>query len=180
MSLLHKKENVSSYDYTNFHYMSPYALSKYISEILCSLYKIPTTIVRFSTLFYKDRSRDGLSRLIYDAVKDRKITIFNNGEAKRDFLPLDIAFQYIVKLLRNKEYMGKTLNIVSGKETNFKDIADFLNMKIKDLIIENKALKSSGNVPTNFNCEDICSLGRIKFDLFGKMDDYLKELLKEK
>ncbi len=180
MSLLQKKKNISSYDYNNFNNMSPYALSKYISEILCLICKIPVTVVRFSTLFYKDQSRDGLSKLIYDAVKKRKITIFNNGEAKRDFLPLDIAAQYIVKLLKNKKHMGETLNIVSGKETSFKDIADFLNMKIRDLIIEDKTLKSSDNVPTNFNCEDICSLGRIKFDLFGEVDDYHKELLREK
>jgi len=176
MSLLQKKQNILPNDYVNFRDMSDYALSKYISETICSRYRIPTTIVRFSTLFYKNPIKDGLSRLVYDAVKNNKITLFNNGVAKRDFLPLDVAAQYVAKLIGKEKFFGRTLNIVSGKETKFRDIADFLKIRINNLIIENKDLELVNNVPTNFNCDDICLLGKIEFDLFKKIDEYIQEL----
>lgn len=176
-SILQKKQNILLDDYLNFRDMTDYALSKYISETICSRYRIPITIVRFSTLFYKNPTKDGLSKLVYDAVKNKKITIYNNGVAKRDFLPLDIAAQYIVKLISKAKFFGKTLNIVSGKETRFKDISDFLKIRIRDLVIENKDSESVDNVPTNFNCSDICSLGENNFDLFEKIDKYIQELL---
>ena len=110
MSLLQK--NILPDDYLNFRDMTDYALSKYVLEILCSRYRIPITLVRFSALFYKNPARDELSKLVYNAVKNNKITIYNNGVAKRDFIPLDIATQYVVKLIGKKNFFGKTLNIV--------------------------------------------------------------------
>ena len=105
MSLLQKKQNILPDGYLDFRDMTDYALSKYVSEILCSRYRIPITIVRFSTLFYKNPTRDGLSKLVFDAVKNNKITIYNNGVAKRDFLPLDVAARYIVKLIGKEEFL---------------------------------------------------------------------------
>jgi len=180
MSLLQKKQNILPDDYLNFRDMTDYALSKYISEILCSRYRIPIIVVRFSTLFYKDPTRDGLSKLVYDAVKNNKITIYNNGVAKRDFLPLDIAVRYVVKLIGKEKFFGRTLNIVSGRETSFQDIADFLKIRVNNLIIEKKDLELVDNVPTNFNCDDIYSLGKVKFDLFKKIDGYIQEFLEGK
>lgn len=180
MSLLRKKQNILPDDYIDFRDMTDYALSKYISEIICSRYRISIIMVRFSTLFYKNPTKDGLSKLVYDAVKNNKITLFNNGIAKRDFLPLDIAAQYVVKLIGKEKFFGRTLNIVSGKETSFRDIADFLKIKINDLMIENKDLEMVDNVPADFNCDDIYSLGKIEFDLFKKIDDYIQELLEGK
>ena len=179
MSLLQKKQNILPNNYINFRGMTNYALSKYISEIICSRYKIPITVVRFSTLFYRDPIKDGLSRLVYNAVKNNKITIYNNGIAKRDFLPLDIAAQYIVQLIGKEKFFGRTLNIVSGKETSFRDIADFLKSRVNDLLIENKILELVNNVPTNFKCNYIYALRKIEFDLFEKINEYIQKLLEE-
>ena len=179
MSLLQKKQHILPNDYLDFRDMTDYALSKYISEIICSHYSIPITVVRFSTLFYRDPSRDGLSKLVYEGVKNKKITIYNNGVAKRNFLPLDVAVQYVVKLIGKEKFFGKTLNIVSGQETNFRDISNFLKFKIKDLKIENKDLELIDNVPTKFNCDDILFLGAIEFDLFEKINEYIQELLEK-
>jgi len=176
MSVLQKKQNVLPNDYLDFADMSDYALSKYITETICAHYKMRITIVRFSTLFYKNPTKDGLSKLVYDGVKNRKITIYNKGIAKRDFLPLDIAAQYVVKLIGKEKFFGKTLNIVSGKERTFGEIADFLKSRISDLIVENRDLDLVDNVPTNFDCGDIRSLGEINFDLFKKIDEYIREL----
>lgn len=176
MSVLQKKQNVLPNDYLDFADMSDYALSKCITETICSHYGMRITIVRFSTLFYKNPTKDGLSKLVYDGVKNRKIIIYHKGIAKRDFLPLDIAAQYVVKLIGKEKFFGKTLNIVSGKERSFGEIADFLKSRISDLIVENRDLELVDNVPTNFDCGDIRSLGEINFDLFQKIGEYTREL----
>jgi len=176
MSLLRKKHRVTARDYLDFWEMTDYALSKYISEILCSRTGIPTTVVRFSTLFCRNPARDGLSRLVFDAVTQKKITILNNGMAKRDFLPLDIATRYVARMLGDKSLFGRTLNIVSGKETSFREIADFLSSKINSLEIEDLQKQQVDSVPTDFVTEDIRSLGVIDFDLFDRIEEYRKSL----
>lgn len=99
--------------------------------------------------------------------------------AKRDFIPLDIATQYAVKLIGKEIFFGETLNIIFGREISFRNITDFLKIKVNNLIIENKDLELVDNIPTNFNCDDIYSLGEIKFDLFKKIDEYIQELLEK-
>jgi nucleoside-diphosphate-sugar epimerase len=176
MSLLRKKPKVVARDYLEFWEMTDYALSKYISEILCSRAGIPTTVVRFSTLFCRNPDRDGLSRLVFDAVTQKKITILNNGTAKRDFLPLDIAARYVARMLGDESLFGETLNIVSGMETSFREIADFLSSKISSLEIEDLQKQQSDSVPTDFSTEYIRSLGVIDFDLFERIGEYWRSL----
>lgn len=176
MSVLKKKPKVTSRDYLEFWEMTDYALSKYISEILCARTRIPTTVVRFSTLFYRDPMRDGLSRLVFDAVNQKKITIFDNGMSKRDFLPLDIAAKYVVKILGNESLYGRTLNVVSGRETSFREIADFLSSKMSSLEIQDLPTQPLDSVPTDFGTQDISLLGEIKFDLFEEIEKYRKLL----
>lgn len=179
MSLLKKKKDIVNYDYANFRDMTDYAVSKYISEIICSRYRyrIPITILRFSTIFFKDPIKDGLSKLVCDAVINKKITIYNNGEAKRDFIPLDIAVKYVKKVILNEKFYGKTLNIVSGTETSFKCVANFLDEKIEDLKIHDYVVDLNDNVPINFNTSYINMLGEIEFELFDEIYLFLKSLV---
>ena len=177
MSLLRKKPKVTSRDYLEFWEMTDYALSKYISEILCARIRIPTTVVRFSTLFCRDPMRDGLSRLVFDAVSQKKITIFDNGMSRRDFLPLDIAAKYVVKMLGNESLYGRTLNVVSGRETSFLEIARFLSSKMSSLEIQDLPTQPLDSIPADFGTEDISLLGEIKFDLFEEIEKYRKSLL---
>ncbi len=176
MSILRKKNKVAARDYLEFWEMTDYALSKYISEILCSRSGISTTVVRFSTLFCRNPARDGLSRLVFDAVTQKKITILNNGKAKRDYIPLDIATGYVTRILGDESLFGRTLNIVSGKETSFREIADFLSSKISPLEIEDLQKQQVDCVPTDFDAEDIRSLGMIDFDLYDRIEEYKNSL----
>jgi nucleoside-diphosphate-sugar epimerase len=177
MSLLRKKTKVKSRDYLEFWEMTDYAVSKYISEILCSRTRTPTTVVRFSTLFWRDPMRDGLSRLVFDAVNQKKITIFDNGMSRRDFLPLNIAAKYVAKMLGNESLYGRTLNVASGRETSFREIANFLSSKMSSLEVQDLPTQPLDSVPTDFGTEDISLLGEIKFDLFEEIERYRKSLL---
>lgn len=176
MSLLKTKQSVSSKEYLDFEYMSDYAITKYLSEIIFPRYRIPFTIIRFPTLFYKNPVRDGLSKLISDAVRYNNLTIYNSGLAKRDFLPLDIAAQYVAKLVGNKYFYNKTLNIISGEEISFKEIVEFLKSRVAGLEIKNEKFENIKDVPSSFNNEDIISIGKIPFDIFEKIDEYITEL----
>lgn len=176
MSLLQDRYKIKPDSYLDFKEMSDYALSKYIAETLCSRYNaLPLTIVRFSTLFFKDPKRDGLSKLIRDAVRTNTITLYNDGSATRDFLPVNVAALYVKTLAGNKRYYGRTLNVASCRETTFKEIARYLHTQIPNLKIENRTLELNQRVPSNFDCADMRPL-KVDFDLFSEIAQYIREL----
>lgn len=161
--------------------MTPYAYSKYLAETYCRLYPLKKYVcVRFPTLFYKDYKKDGLSKLIYDAVKFKTITLYNKGCAKRDFLPLDTAVQYVHKMMNNFSKCNHIMNIVSAKQTSFSEIASHLKRRIPDISILNKDLPSSPPILSSFSDESIRKLGRIRFSLEKDVDDYIEKLISNK
>lgn len=179
MSLLRNKKSVSAHDYLDLKEMTDYALSKYLMEAVCSRYKMPITIVRFSTLFYRNPIRDGLSKMIFDAVNKKRLTLYNGGEAARDFMPLDIAAQYVKSLVGNKKFFGRTANIVSGNETSFRTVAVFLKSRLNGLEIVNENTELKDNIPSNFDKKDILDLGEIPFSIFERVEDYIKDLQRD-
>ncbi len=176
MSLLKGKKTILYNDFANFEEMSDYAFSKYFTEAIFTRYNIHHTIVRFSTLFYKDPTKDGLSKLTFDAVKKKEITLVNKGMAERDWIPLEIASQYIKKLIGNTAFIGKTLNIVSGEEKSFMDIAQFLKSQINKLTIKNINQETLSFVPHSFSVADILSIGKIEFNLHDNIHEYVQRL----
>lgn len=120
--------------------MTPYAYSKFGSEIYALMFLPNMTSVRFSTIFYKDHQRDGLSRLIHIARTEKIITIINNGSAKRDFIPLDIAAQYLDHVIR--EDTAPIINICSGTGTSFYQVAKMILNNIDARLVFEK-----GEVP---------------------------------
>ncbi|NQX99193.1 MAG: NAD-dependent epimerase/dehydratase family protein, partial [Flavobacteriales bacterium] len=92
--------------------MSNYAFSKFITEQFCLRHPLKDiTNIRFSTLFYKNEDKDGISKLIADSEKFKKITLLNEGKAKRDILPLNIAVEYLKKITQIT-CLEKTINVV--------------------------------------------------------------------
>ncbi len=171
----------SDYVYDDVMNMTPYAYSKYLAETYCRLYPLKKyACVRFSTLYYKDYKKDGLSKLIYDAVKFKTITLYNNGAAKRDFLPLEIAAKYTHKIVNNFSGSNCLMNIVSAKQTSFYGIASYLKRKIQDLSVLNKDMPSSPRILSSFSDESISKLGRIEFSLEKEIDDYIEKLISDK
>lgn len=149
--------------------MTPYAYSKYISEMLLMIYGLENfSSVRFSTIFYKDYDSDGLSSLINSAKKSNRITLINNGEAKRDFIPVNILVRYLHKICTKKE-IKPIYNIASGKAITFLNAAEYLKALNPDLVIENKTILDLPLVLSDFSKEDISSLGEINFDIFSEI-----------
>lgn len=157
--------------------MTPYAVSKYKAEQYCINSNINNLkIVRFSTIFYKNPKKDGLSKLIYDAVTKHEITLYNDGEATRDFIPLKIAVSYVKNIIKLQNINKKIFNVVSGTKTSFKDIALLLKKNIPDLKIININEKNFSEVLSDFSKDSIKNLEEIRFNLEEIVEEYINEI----
>jgi nucleoside-diphosphate-sugar epimerase len=170
----------SENEYMDVEKMTPYSYSKYLSETFIVKSQLANACsVRFSTLFYENPERDGLSKLISDAVNNNEITIYNGGEARRDFIPLDLAVQYVAKLCRYQP-KRKILNIASAQEISFGKVADILQEKIPNLKVNDLPLATNRpQVLSSFSKEHVSELGELEFSVEHEIEDYIKNLRKE-
>ncbi len=170
----------SEKEYLPLEEMSPYAYSKYLAESFCLKCSLPEVYsVRFSTLFYGDPERDGLSKLIFEAAVKKNITIFNGGHARRDFIPLEVAAAYVAKLARQGA-STKAMTIASAASTSFGKIARFLRKRIPSLVITDQPAPPGGkDVLSKFSDRHIQELGEINFALEEEMEKYLVQLKHE-
>lgn len=156
--------------------MSPYAYSKYLGETYClksSLTRVHS--VRFSTLFYEDPTRDGLSFLVAEAVRRRAVTTFNGGSAKRDFLPLDIAAAYLRELIQHPPQQ-KTINIAANRESAFSEVVAFLKRQLPDLEVRDKAFSGENRVLSDFSDPSLQLSRRIPFSLEERILQYMERV----
>jgi nucleoside-diphosphate-sugar epimerase len=161
--------------------MTPYAFSKYITELYCLKHALEDVkIVRFSTLFYENPKKDGISKLISDGITQRKIILLDNGRASRDILPLSIAIQYVLKIKDIQTLpTHKIFTIATGIKTSFAEIAAILNKKLKDLVIYNLTTAKSNDVLDTFGTTDIDLLGKIDFNINQYIENYIDNLYDE-
>ena len=153
--------------------MTDYAYTKYISENYCLRSGLKNlTNVRFSTIYYDDEKRDGISKLIKDIRVNNEVTLYNKGIAKRDIMPIRILIMYLYKLC-NVTTLSKKYNIVSGIQTSFMDIVNVLLKHYPTLKIANKEIEAY-NVLCDFSKQDVVSLGEIKFSLEEEIELNIK------
>ena len=106
-----------------------------------------------------------------------KITIYNGGEARRNFLPLDIAAQYVQKITVEKGDDKKPIyNLAAPVATSFSDIAQILKKHLPKLEIEDKTLEGNFPVLADFSMDSVDALGRIDFSLEEHITNYINEL----
>lgn len=148
--------------------MSPYAYSKFLAEMHV-LMTIPNKkLVRFSTIFYKDHTKDGLSKLIFEAVKLKKFTLINSGKDLRDWIPINIAAKYLAYVIENKT--NTIINICSGRETSFFTAGKMIT-KLTGVSPGFKNLEVP-KVMSKFTL----ALPEIRFDLEQEIKDYISKI----
>jgi nucleoside-diphosphate-sugar epimerase len=162
--------------------MTAYALSKYKAEQYCLASAIRVSCVRFSTLFYRDPVRDGLSKMIADAAGTGEIRLINGGKDRRDFIPLTIAVQYLYKIsavgLGIAADPRPIVNIASGESISFKEAASIIKEAIPDLRLSEQEMPPSKQfVLSEFGKKDISTLGIVPFSLKDHILQYTRELL---
>lgn len=168
--------------------MNAYSLSKYLGEIYCLKSPLRTFSVRFSTLFYKDASRDGLSKLIRGAKATGALSLLNGGKDTRDFLPLETAVDYLYRIAMLQvepdqapataaSAVGRIFNIGSGITVSFAGLAAMIKKALPATSIG--SIDQPGPSPfvlSRFETADMERLGRITVDLQAHIDDYIKTL----
>jgi nucleoside-diphosphate-sugar epimerase len=104
--------------------MSAYAYSKFIGEKFCQAVIPQIRIIRFSSLFYRNPERDGLSYMISEAVFKHKIILINEGIQTRDWLPIGMAAKEIHRVITTSAEPITT--VASGNQHTFFSLAKII------------------------------------------------------
>ncbi len=143
--------------------MTKYTKSKLHMEREAKHYK-NHTIVRFSTLFYRNPTKDGLSKLIYTAKTEGRVSV---RDCVRDFLPLAAACRILREICSSPRH--GVLNIGTGQQTNMLDVARYLQERYG---VEVEVREGTG--------DDICSSfpspESLEVDLYKEIDDYYQSI----
>lgn len=158
--------------------MTPYAYSKYLAETYCLKSNLKNaTCIRFSTLYYKNSEKDGLSKLVKDAVENGEITIFNKGIARRNLLPINIAVKYVNKIVSLGQ-VKPIYTLSAPTSISFNDVALILKKELPDLRINNvTAEQVFPNVLSDFSFRDAEQLGKMDYLLEDEIASHIKELM---
>jgi UDP-glucuronate 4-epimerase len=97
------------------HPVSLYAATKKANELMAHayshLYRLPCTGLRFFTVYGPWGRPDMAMYLFADAItKDRPISIFNNGNMRRDFTYVDDVSEAVVRLMDHVPQPGGSLD----------------------------------------------------------------------
>ncbi|HET9954221.1 MAG TPA: NAD-dependent epimerase/dehydratase family protein [Polyangiaceae bacterium] len=114
---------------------SIYALSKFHQEQQCLIagraYDIPTTVLRFSTVYGPGQTVNGAHSGVMSMFASRFATgraplIYEDGLQKRDFITVDDAAEACALTLTEPKSDGLTINIGSGEGRTILDVASRL------------------------------------------------------
>lgn len=171
MSILDEHGN-----YKDIEAMNAYSFSKYLAEVYCLKHPYAITCVRFSTIFYQDPLKDGLSKMIHEASKSKKISLINGGVAKRDFIPIDLAARYLYKMTKIESKL-EVYNLCSGMPLSFSAIASIVQGVLPGTIVTNQNIQdSSPTVISDFNTNGLIELGQEEVNIEGSIKQMLDKL----
>jgi nucleoside-diphosphate-sugar epimerase len=135
-----------------------YAISKFISEIICKYYSksnLNYNILRVFNVYGDNQSIFFLIPKLFSDIKKNKKIIVNNINTKRDYIHIDDVCEAIYKSIFIKK-KNITLDIGTGKSYSVKQVINFLSKildkKIKYEVLnnykinKNKILKSEANL----------------------------------
>ncbi|ANU10116.1 protein CapI [Planococcus antarcticus DSM 14505] len=160
------------------HPLSLYAATKKANELMAhtysSLYDIPTTGLRFFTV-YGPWGRPDMALFMFtkNILEGKPINVFNNGEMMRDFTYVDDIVEAITRLVEkpaqpNPEWTGenpdpgtsyapyKIYNIGNNSPVRLMDFIEAIEEKTGKKAIKNFMPLQAGDVPATYaNVEDL-------------------------
>lgn len=162
------------------HPLSLYAATKKANELMAhtysSLYNIPTTGLRFFTV-YGPWGRPDMALFMFtkNIIEGKPIDVFNNGEMMRDFTFVDDIVESISRLVEkpaqpNPEWSGKKpdpgtsyapykiYNIGNNNPVNLMDFIEAIEEKTGKKAIKNYMPLQAGDVPATY--ADVADLYR--------------------
>ena len=110
--------------------VSPYGVTKLAAENLTNLYfknyKIPTVSLRYFTVYGpKQRPDMAFTRFFNSIIKDKKLSIFGNGEQTRDFTYVDDIVKATINAATS-DSVGEILNVGGGSVFSLSEIIEFM------------------------------------------------------
>lgn len=137
------------------HPVSLYAATKKANELMAHtyshLYKIPTSGLRFFTVYGPWGRPDMAPMLFADAMtNNREIKVFNNGEMSRDFTYIDDIVQGIIITLQNPDTKGngyQLFNIGNGSPVSLLHFIQCMENSLGITAQKNMMPMQAGDVP---------------------------------
>jgi UDP-glucose 4-epimerase len=110
-----------------------YAASKMMDEFLALAYhrenKLPVVVFRlFNTIGPRQTGRYGMvvPRFVDQALHDKPITVYGDGQQRRSFTWVGDAVRAIVQLSQEPEAVGRVFNIGHGKDISIYALAELI------------------------------------------------------
>lgn len=141
--------------------VSLYAATKKANELMAHtyshLYQVPTTGLRFFTVYGPWGRPDMAPILFASAITEgRPIKVFNNGDMSRDFTYIDDIVQGILLALENPATVEKTqpyyqvFNIGNGSPVSLMEFIETLEINLGKVAEKNMLPMQPGDVPRTF------------------------------
>ena len=102
---------------------SLYAVTKSFNEQLANTYNLNTTGLRFFTVYGKDGRPD---MFISKLINADQITLYGNGELKRDFTYIDDIINGIIKALKPTKEKHRIYNLGSSNPVTINEVVDIV------------------------------------------------------
>ena len=117
-----------------------YAYTKYIGEKMvksyCEINNINFTILRFFNV-YGSKSNAVVAKFIAQKIQNKKITIYGDGNQKRDFIHIDDLNNSILKIITSK-VKNNIFNIGSGKAESVLNIKKIISSKNDHIFLQKR------------------------------------------
>lgn len=116
------------------HPLSPYAVSKQVTEVIASLYariyNLPIVPLRFFNVYGPRQRQDShyaavVPIFIRHMLDNRPMTIYGDGKQTRDFIFVGDVVEALISAVHSKA-AGEPFNICSGRETSIVDLVEQL------------------------------------------------------
>ena len=138
----------------HFYGSSKQACESFIQDY-ADLYELKYTNLRYGSLYGpRSDNRNGIYRLIYQAVKDKKITFEGSGDELREFIHVKDAAKSSVKIL-DPDYENQNIIITGHEKLKFSDllnmIKEIMNNQIEIEYLPKQESSHYNVTPYNFN-----------------------------
>ena len=155
-----------------------YSSTKLLNEITlnnyCQKNDIQLIVARLFNMYGPNENFSIIHKLIKNINNKKTITLYNNGEAVRDFIHVDDVCKIYLGLLNSKK--SNIYDVGSGLGTKIKEIVNFLKIPKNKIIYKKDKITEIKNSIANISkIKDI--VRNIKFI---KVDNFLKKEIKSK
>jgi len=109
---------------------SPYAASKVAADRTAfsfwQTYSLPIAIIRPFNTYGPRHTYDVIPKFIKFALKGEPLTIYGNGEQRRDFIYIDDMVDAFLIMGSDRKAIGEVVNFGSGKDVSINELAGLI------------------------------------------------------